>query len=323
MAILTDQLEVRAQALPAITHLHDFLAAMQSWERGAAESGDRDASVAKEAELAQRFLTSKARPRGRRSFSNPTEFDADVTLIDLTCTGQSKVVATILDPRWTEPYGRKRFALRRVDGSWLVDTYAKWDARSEKWKAAGLLVFDDADREPKDLAADGAVSPTEAVPLAEDEPTTVDVITPWPALTWNPLAGDEIPADATAEQVLRAFILVHHAWESTTNQLLQSGGGDLEELLRDEEPIRTAYLTDRKRAYGGGSVSDPTLYSPTHAIVGIASPRSSRAEITIDAPDLGSFRRYRFVLLRRSVGWRIDSSTVVFIDSADSLPNYL
>ena len=108
----------------------------------------------------------------------------------------------------------------------------------------------------------------------------------WPDVPWDTQTPTpQIPSGATPEQVLRGFMLAMHFWEAgaynpralTSLESLEGHHAFRGSVAAGTQILR-AYVTDRKRTYGGqvAGAGWPPRYSPDFVLLSVEAPTTSR-----------------------------------------------
>ena len=159
----------------------------------------------------------------------------------------------------------------------------------------------------------------------------------WPALRWVPAsltrASVPLPGDTTPQEIVRSYILASHDWEVSAWARSQAArpGADAgaeahapafswDEVAARAEEIRALHCTPRKRQYPRAGIGATPAFTPQIALVEVAQPQASRAELLLRYLAPEHFRQeYEtvFVCLRRKGLWRIDSAKTRLQGSSD------
>jgi hypothetical protein len=108
------------------------------------------------------------------------------------------------------------------------------------------------------------------------------------------------------KETVLAFAKAYSDWE---RRMAESGSSFNNQELRDEHArILATYCTKKKRAYvdGGGTFATPPTYAELDADKVDKVDVVTKSKVHVDTKVL-KFLEYRFVVLKKRDGWRIDS----------------
>lgn len=103
-----------------------------------------------------------------------------------------------------------------------------------------------------------------------------------------------------------AFAAAYSAWERAMAERGSSFGNP--QLRAEHANILATFCTIKRRAYvdGGGAFSDPPTYNGLEAEAVAAIDLVTKSRAHVDTKQL-KFLEYRFIVLKKRDGWRIDS----------------